>query len=140
MYLPLLTRRTKVNNPYESVAPQGEEKTAMLLAHLSAPVAFIVSAGWLSFLGPLIIWFLYREKSNPVRTASAGAFNFNITMTLISWGLWLSVFVTFGIGLLWAVPGWIVLFIVQVFAHVKGVMETSEGRVYNYPAQIKILS
>lgn len=129
-----------MNTSYEPVAHQGDEKTAMLLAHISAPVAFIVSAGWLSFLGPLIIWFLYREKSEPVRIASAGAFNFNVTMTLISWGLWFSVLITFGIGFLWAVPGWIILFIVQLVAHLKGVMSASEGKAYTYPAQIKILS
>lgn len=123
-----------------SPAPQGDEKTMMYLAHLSAPVAFLVSAGWLSFLGPLIIWVLYKEKSGAVRHAAAGAFNFNLTMTLISWALWLSVFVTLGVGLIWAVPGWIILFVLQLVAHLRGVMKTSEGAVYDYPAQIRVLS
>lgn len=120
--------------------PDGDEKTMMYLAHLSAPVAFLVSAGWLSFVGPLIIWYLYKDKSAAVRHAAAGAFNFNITMTLISWALWLSVFVTLGVGLLWAVPGWIFLFILQVVAHLRGVMKTSAGEVYDYPAQIRLIS
>ena len=33
----------------------GEEKTASVLAHLSAIIAAILTAGWLSFVGPLII-------------------------------------------------------------------------------------
>jgi len=91
-------------------------------------------------LGPLTIWFLYKEKSAAVRHAATGAFNFNITMTLISWALWLSVFLTLGVGFLWAIPGWIILFIVQVWAHLKGAITANNGGVYEYPAQLKLIS
>lgn len=112
----------------------------MLIAHLSAPVSFLVSGAWLPFLGPLLVWLFYKDRSPAVRTASAGAFNFNITMTIATVALWISVIVTLGIGFLWAIPLWIVLFIVQVWAHVKGAMMASRGEVYTYPFQIRILS
>lgn len=75
-----------------------------------------------------------------MREASAGAFNFNLTMTLISLAIWVSVIFTLGIGFLWAVPLWIGLFVVQVVVHVKGVMVTNEGRTYHYPAQLRVLA
>ena len=132
--------QTSNYNDYPQQPFNGDEKSMMILAHLSAPAAFLISAGWLSFAGPLIIWLLYKDKSRAVREASAGAFNFNVTMTLISWALWLSVFITLGVGLLWAVPAWIVLFIVQVLVHFKGVMLANQGQVYVYPAQLRLLS
>nr|WP_238154540.1 MULTISPECIES: DUF4870 domain-containing protein [unclassified Ornithinimicrobium] len=126
-----------------SAAPDpanGEERTMMLLAHLSAPAAMLLSVGWLPFLGPLLVWLFYRERSAAVRTAAAGAFNFNLTMTIASVLTWISVFVTLGIGLIWAVPIWIVLFIVQIVVHVRGALAASRGEVYNYPLQIRLLS
>lgn len=117
-----------------------EERTMMLVAHLSAPAAMLLSVGWLPFLGPLLVWLFYRERSAAVRTASAGAFNFNLTMTIASVLTWISVIVTLGIGLLWAVPIWVVLFIVQIWVHVRGALAASRGEVYSYPLQIRLLS
>ena len=81
-----------------------------------------------------------RQGQEWVRTASAGAFNFNVSMTIASWALWLSVILTLGIGFLWALPLWLVLFVVQIWAHVKGAMMASRGEVFEYPFQIRILS
>jgi uncharacterized protein len=118
----------------------GEERSMMLVAHLSAPASMLLSVGWLPFLGPLLVWLFYRERSAAVRTAAAGAFNFNITMTIASVLTWLSVIVTLGIGFLWAIPIWILLFIIQIWAHVRGALAASRGEVYDYPLQIRLLS
>lgn len=119
---------------------EGEERTMMLLAHLSAPLAMLLSAGWVPFLGPLLIWLFYKDRSAAVRRASAGAFNFNLTLSLISIGLWISVFLTLGVGFLWAVPGWIALFVIQLWCHIRGAIAAGEGRVYDYPFQLRVLS
>ena len=129
--------------PYRASGPaplDGEERSMMLLAHLSAPAAFLLSAGWMPFLGPLLIWLFYKDKSQAVRRAAAGAFNFNITMTIATVALWISVILTLGIGFVWAIPGWVVLFIIQVWAHVRGAMKSVNGEVYDYPFQIRLLS
>ena len=112
----------------------------MLVAHLSAPASMLLSVGWLPFLGPLLVWLFYRERSRAVRTVAAGAFNFNVTMTIASVLTWISVIVTLGIGFLWAIPIWILLFIIQIWAHVRGALAASRGEVYNYPLQIRLLS
>lgn len=122
------------------VPVQGDERTMMLLAHLSAPISFLLSGAWLPFLGPLLVWIFYKDRSQAVRVASAGAFNFNVSMTIATWALWLSVILTLGIGFLWAIPMWIVLFVVQIWAHVKGALMASRGEVFEYPFQIRILS
>lgn len=119
---------------------EGEERTMMLLAHLSAPISFLLSGAWLPFLGPLLVWVFYKDRSQPVRVASAGAFNFNVSMTIATVALWLSVILTLGVGFLWAIPLWILLFVVQIWAHVKGAMMASRGEVFEYPFQLRILN
>lgn len=121
-------------------AATGEERTMMLLAHLSAPIAYLVSAGWVPFLGPLLIWLFYKDRSRAVRIASAGAFNFNLGVTIASWITWASIILTLGVGFLWGIPILIFLFLLQVWAHVRGVIKASNGQAYEYPFQIRILS
>lgn len=127
---------------YETPAPSvtGEERSMMLIAHLSAPASMLLSAGWLPFLGPLLVWLFYKDRSPAVRAASAGAFNFNISLTIVSVLTWISVILTLGIGFLWAIPIWIVLFVVMLWAHIRGAIRASNGEVYDYPFQIRILS
>lgn len=108
----------------------------MLVAHLSAPASLLLSGGWLPFLGPLLIWLFYKDRSQAVRSVAAGAFNYNITTTLVSWALWASVFLTFFIGFLWAIPIWIAM----VIPHIIGIVRASNGRTYNYPFQLRLLS
>ena len=60
--------------------PNSEERSMALIAHLSTIAALIISAGWLSFVGPLVVWFLYKDKSQFARQSAAGAFNFNLGM------------------------------------------------------------
>ena len=56
------------NQPYGPTRGQspatGEERTASILAHLSAIIAAILTAGWLSFVGPL------RSSGRSTRTAA----------------------------------------------------------------------
>ena len=119
---------------------QSDERTWMLLAHLSAPIAYVVSLGTLSVLGPLLIWFLRKDDSQAVRTAASGAFNFNLTFWLLYLLGWVLAIVTFGLGFLVAIPFWIVLFLVAAYVHIKGAMRATRGETYIYPFQLKVLS
>lgn len=128
------------NDPRASAAApnpaNSEERSMMLFAHLSAPASLLLSGGWLPFLGPLLIWLFYKDRSTAVRSVAAGAFNYNITTTLVSWALWASVFLTFFIGFLWAIPIWIAM----VIPHIIGIVRASNGHTYHYPFQIRLLS
>ena len=116
----------------------GDDRMWAMLAHLSAPIAAIVSAGWLTFLGPLIVWLVKKDSSPFVRNAAAGAFNFSITMALISILGWILNFTVIlsviGIPLvLLGAFGAIVLGVV-------GAIKSWNGVAYTYPWQFKILS
>jgi uncharacterized Tic20 family protein len=115
----------------------GEERTASILAHLSAIIAAIVTAGWLSFIGPLIIWAMYKNRSPLVRQAAAGSFNFNIGMWVMNVVAWICL-ITLVLS-----PIAVVLFIIAnvglVVFHVLAAIRAAQGRPFNYPFQIRIL-
>lgn len=115
-----------------------EDRTWMILAHLSAPIAAILSAGSLSVLGPLLIWLLGKDRSPAIRQAAAGAFNFNLSFWLMYVIGWILVFTVIGIPV--ALVIWAVIFIVSVVAHLRGTLRAARGETYRYPFQIPVLS
>lgn len=119
-------------------AVSGDERAAAIVAHLSAPIAAIISAGSLSLVGPLIVWLLYRKRSDVVRQAAAGAFNFNLAwwiLYLIGWIFFFTV-----VGILVAVPLWIAISVVALWCHIRGAMRAGDGQDYRYPFQLRVLS
>jgi uncharacterized Tic20 family protein len=120
-----------------AATPAASSRIAAILAHLSAPIAALLSAGSLSLLGPLLVWLV--KKNDPyARRAAAGAFNFNLTfwlLYLISWLLILT-----AIGAVIGIPMIIVLFLVSAWCHIKGAVRAADDRPYDYPFQIRVLS
>ncbi|USQ78504.1 DUF4870 domain-containing protein [Ornithinimicrobium faecis] len=118
--------------------PAGDERTWMILAHLSAPIAMIVSAGWLTILGPLLVWLFKKDSSPAVRQAAAGAFNFNLSFWLMTVVGWICFFTIVLIPV--ALIIWVVVFIVAVYTHLRGAWLASKGEIYKYPFQLPVLS
>lgn len=112
-------------------------RLAAIIAHLSAPIAALLSAGSLSLLGPLLVWLV--KKDDPyVRRAAAGAFNFNLTFWLLYLVSWLLIFTV--IGAVIGIPLIIALFVVSAWCHIKGAIRAADDRPYDYPFQIRLLS
>ena len=111
--------------PYSGASPDAvppaSSRIAAILAHLSAPIAALLSAGSLSLLGPLLVWLLMKNDPN-ARRAAAGAFNFNLSFAVIG------------------IPLIIALFVVSAWCHIKGAIRAADDRPYDYPFQIRVLS
>ena len=122
---------------YGRAPATGGERTASVLAHLSAVIAAIITAGWLSFVGPLVIWLIYKDKSPLVRQAAAGAFNFNVGLWVMNIVAWICVItvVLIPVALVLFFIANILLFVFHIIAAVKA----SRGEVYHYPFQIRLL-
>ncbi|GEM_PF-2066112 len=129
--------------PYQQVGVGGaeliptEDRSAAALAHFSTIIAMVLSAGSLSFIGPLLIWMLYKDRSGYVRRAAAGAFNFNVWLTIATIIAWLMVFsvVLSPIGfVLMAVTA-----ILQIWCHVRAGLKALQGEDYRYRFQTGIL-
>ena len=109
-----------------------------MLAHLSAAIGWLLSAGWLNFVGPLVLWLLFKDRSPFVRRAAAGAFNFTLGMTLMSavgWLLVLTVLLAPIGALMIAASGVLVI----LFGCI-GAYKVFHGFSFTYPWQFKLLS
>lgn len=112
-------------------------RLAAILAHLSAPIAALLSAGSLSLLGPLLVWLV--KKDDPyARRAAAGAFNFNLSFWLLYLVSWLLIATV--IGAVIGIPLIVVLFVVSAWCHIKGAVRAANDEPYEYPFQIRVLS
>lgn len=120
-----------------AVIPQ-EDRAAAALAHASTLIAMVVTANGLPFLGPLLIWFLYKNKSPYVRHAAAGAFNFNIWLTIANIVAWIMVITVvlapFGLLILGVTA------IMQIWSHLRATLRSLRGENYRYPFETRILN
>ena len=115
-----------------------EDRTVAMLAHLSALIAAILSAGWLSIAGPLIVWALYKDRSPLARQAAAGAFNFNLAVWAAFIVGWICLFTIVLIPV--AVIIWLVAGAAALVCHILGAVRANRGEGYTYPFQIRVLS
>lgn len=124
--------------PYSSTpVPSASSRLAAIFAHLSAPIAALLSAGSLSLLGPLLVWLVMKKDPN-ARQAAAGAFNFNLAFWLLYLVSWVLIFTV--VGAVIGIPLIVVLFVVSAWCHVKGAIRSADDRPYKYPFQIHVLS
>ncbi|HMB42859.1 MAG TPA: DUF4870 domain-containing protein [Luteimonas sp.] len=112
--------------PPEGAASQ-EDRTIALLTHLSGVV--------LSFIVPLIVWLIHRDK--PDRTfltdQSKEALNFQITIAIAF--LACSVLTLILIGMLLMPLVWLVNLIFCILAGIKA----NEGVAYRYPFTLRLI-
>ena len=133
-----------MSSPYQpypdaprSAVPSSGSRLAAILAHLSAPIAALLSAGSLSLLGPLLVWLV--KKDDPyARRAAAGAFNFNLSFWLLYLVSWLLIVTV--VGAVVGIPLIVLLFVVSAWCHIKGAVRAADDRPYDYPFQIRVLS
>lgn len=114
-----------------------DERTWAALAHASALVAAILSAGWLSFLGPLAVYLYGRSRSDFVRRSAANAFNFNILLWVATIVGWIFFFTLVGIPV--AVVLWLAVFVGSILFHLIAALRAWQGHPYRYPWTIPIL-
>lgn len=114
-----------------------DDRTPAALAHASSLIAMALSAGWLSFVGPLVMWLIYKDRSPFVRRAAAGSLNFNLGLWIMSIVGWILILTVIGlpIGLILLA----VSFLAQIIGHVIGTVRATQGRSINYPFQLRVL-
>jgi uncharacterized protein len=122
--------------------PAAEEKQWALFAHLSAILGAIVTGhvfGIGCFLGPLIIWLIKRDTMPFVADQGKEALNFNITLAIVGAALFLVALLTFGIGLILAIPAGAVAALGWLVFTVIAAIKASEGVAYRYPITLRLV-
>lgn len=129
--------------PPESGAVSAEEKQWALFAHLSALVGGIITSGWAGsigcFIGPLIIWLVKKDTLPFVDDQGKEALNFNITVGIVFLALLLLSIVTLGIGLIIAIPLWIIIGIAWLVLTIIAAIKANQGVAYRYPFTLRLI-
>lgn len=122
-------------------ASASDTKLWSMLAHLSAIAGYILGVGWLGWLGPLIIFLVFKDRNRYVRYNAAEALNAAITVIIASVVLWIGIgilgVITFSVGWLLFPIAYIPALIHGIFAIIAAV-KVNEGTWWNYPVNLRM--
>lgn len=114
-----------------------------LFAHLSVIIGYIVGVGFLGWLGPLIIFLVYKDRDRYVRYNAAEALNAAIAVVILSVVLWIGIgivgVVTLGIGFLLSPIAYIPAVVHGIFA-IVGAVKSNQGAWWNYPVNLRLVT
>jgi hypothetical protein len=118
------------------ISPQ-EEKTWGMVSHIVGLGAMVLSAGFLGFVGSLVIYLLYKDRGPFVRAHAANSLNVQITAAIgfvIGWILTITI-----IGAIVGIPLLIVAFVYAVVVHIIGAMKANAGEWWDPPMTPKFV-
>jgi uncharacterized protein len=129
--------------PPPSGAPSAEERQWAMFAHLSALLGGILTSGWAGsvgcFIGPLIIWLVKKDTMPFVDDQAKEALNFNITVAIVFFALFLLALFTLGFGLVISIPLWIIIGIAWLVFTIIAAIKANEGVAYRYPFTLRLV-
>jgi len=104
-----------------------------MLTHLSALIGIVIGAGFVGWLGPLIIFLVLKDRSAFVAEHAKATLNFQITMLIAA----------VVAALLWIVlVGFLITAAIYVFVIVFSIVAAvaaNRGQRYEYPLSIRFL-
>ena len=113
-----------------------EERTWAMVAHIGVLVAAWFAMG---FLCPLIIWLVFRYRSDFVRRHAVESLNFQISLLIYTAIAVVLVLITFGLGVLIIVPLIVIGAVAAVVVIVLATIAASSGQEYRYPLTIRLV-
>ena len=109
------------------VAPTSDDRTFAVLSHLLTVVPGV------GILGPLIIYLIKNKESQFVSIHAKESLNFQITILILYFISILLVILLIGFLLLWLIG------IVNVILAIVAALRASEGKLYKYPFNIRLV-
>lgn len=126
--------------PGTSVLAMPEDsRTWALGAHVSALLGGFLG-GLPAFVGPLVVWMTRRDTDPFAAEHGRQALNFNISVALYAVALIMLTVVTFGFGLILAVPLGIALGGFWLVASVMAAVKAGNGEPFHYPVTIPFVN
>jgi uncharacterized Tic20 family protein len=113
-----------------------EERTWAMVAHIGVLIAAWLAMG---FLCPLIIWLVFRDRSEFVRRHTVESLNFQISLLIYSALAAVLIFITFGLGVLIVVPLVVIGAIAALVVIILATVAASGGNDYRYPLTIRFI-
>ena len=104
--------------------------------------SFAHLGGILSFLPPLIIWLVYKDRGRFTDEEGKEALNFQITLVIAYVIIWvltaIITVVTFGLGAIIGLLAWLVWMAGVVFS-ILGFLKAKDGQHYRYPFALRLI-
>ena len=113
-----------------------EERTWAMVAHIGVFVAAWFAMG---FLCPLVVWLVYRQRSDFVRRHALESLNFQVSLLIYTAIAIVLVLITFGLGVLIIIPLIVIGAVAAVVFIVLATMAASSGNEYRYPLTIRLV-
>lgn len=105
--------------------PTSDEKTMGILSHILCLVA--------GFIAPLVIYLIKKDESAYVREHAKESLNFQITLFILYIISFILVFIFIGILMM------VVLGIAALVLIIVATIKASEGKLYRYPFNIRLI-
>jgi len=129
--------------PVAASAPQpmleAQARTMAMLVHIVAAVAAVLSGGTLSFVAPLVIWLIYRERSALVDFHGKQNLNLQLTTLAVVVGGVVIGLVTLFVGFFVTVPVMIAYLLYAVIISIVAGIKASSGEYYRIPLSIPFI-
>jgi uncharacterized Tic20 family protein len=109
------------------VAPTSDDRTFAVLSHILTVVPGV------GILGPLIIYLIKNKESQFVSIHAKESLNFQITILILYVIAFLLVILLIGFLLLWLIG------IVNIVLAIVAAIRASEGKLYKYPFNIRLI-
>ncbi|WP_279236585.1 DUF4870 domain-containing protein [Dyella sp. RRB7] len=125
-----------------SGTPSTQERQWAMFTHLSALLGLILTGhwfGWGCFLGPLIIWLVKKDAMPFVDDQGKEALNFNITVAIVFFALFVLTLITLGLGVVIAIPIGVVVGIAWLVFTIIAAIRANEGVRYRYPYTLRLI-
>ena len=109
--------------------------------HVAALLAAMMTSLWAGVAGAiaaLVVWMLVRDKSAFATEHAKEAVNFNLSMFIYAAIAVLLVIFTLGIGLIVALPMWLVLALAWIVSTLLAAFKAYDGQPYRYPITIRL--
>lgn len=109
---------------------ESEARNWAMLIHVLAVIVMFLSGGLFSFVAPLVVWLVYRERSALVDFH--GRQNLNLQITLLIVGILATVLgvLTIGVGFLVTLPVWGAYWIYAVVVSIIAGVKAQSGEYY----------
>ncbi len=125
-----------------SVGPAASDRQMAATAHLVALLAALVTswfAGIAGVVGALIVWFVVRDRSAFAAEHAREAINFNLSMFIYAIATVLLLIFTLGLGIVIALPLWIVLGLAWIVCTIVAGFKAYDGQSYRYPFTMRFV-
>ena len=111
--------------PYLQPVSESDEKTWAILSHITIP--------FFGFVGPLIAYLIYKDRSEWLKQVTTEALNFSILYSIVTVIGWITSPFLIGFILL------LVAFVVALIFCITGTIAANKHEFYKYPINVRVI-